>query len=80
MSNNPGYAKNKVGHGPAPDHQHEQQLTSREVAAIRREQAVELQAKRDKRSDKEQLAVLIERGHPNCREALRLAKKIGGGV
>lgn len=46
--------------------------------AIRRERAEARQAERAKRSDAEQLQVLIDRGHPECSEALYLVAKIAG--
>lgn len=71
MSNNPGYKQ----HG----RDHEPQATKADLRRFRQEEAIARTEKREKRSDKEQLALLIERGHPNCREALRLANKIGEG-
>ncbi len=42
----------------------------------RRDRAAERYADRQARTDEEQLALLIERGYPQCREAERLRKKI----
>lgn len=45
---------------------------------LRREQAEARQAQRNTRTDEEQLALLEERGHPNCAEAKKLRARING--
>lgn len=42
----------------------------------RRAEAIERQDARNKRSDEEQLNLLVERGKPHCREANRLVQRI----
>lgn len=46
------------------------------VAVARRKRAAERETIRAKRSDKEQLDLVVKRGHPNCSEANRLRLKI----
>ena len=48
----------------------------KEKIKARREEAAERQAIRDKRSDKEQFEVLKKRGHPSCREAIKLLDRM----
>lgn len=44
----------------------------------RKEKADERKAAREKRSDEQQLMLLIKRGHSHCKESMKLAAKVAG--
>jgi len=45
----------------------------------RQRRAIERQAERATRSDREQLELLMHRGHGNCKEAKRLERNLDNG-
>ncbi len=50
--------------------------TTHPLRRDRRNRAADRQLERDARTNQEQLDLLIERGHGNCEEALRLRAQI----
>lgn len=58
-------------------YEHQRAVTEHATKDLRREEAIERQFDREKRSDEEQLRKLTLEGHENCREAKLLREKLG---